>query len=244
MPFLKQHLEVLKASMADSGSWGRAQAPARWAQALPPHELPGAIATHNRPLSREELRELCRDPAVDVLTAYLCIMAWGGQRRDHGREAWRHRDRIQRALTRLREEDLSQNAAFNVFAAEEPIKGLAVAFFTKLIFFFRKPATGYFILDQWTGNSMNLLCGYEVVPLDPSWTVSRRTTAAAYDKYCELMVELSKQLCVSPDQTEQLLLSEGGRAPKPWRRHVLQERQAKPKPGRRNSYPKTDMNDF
>jgi hypothetical protein len=91
---------------------------------------------------------------------------------------------------------------------------------------------------------MNLLCGYEVVPLDRSWTVSRRTTAAAYDKYCELMVELSKQLCVSPDQTEQLLLSEGGRAPKPWRRHVLQERQAKPKPGRRNSYPKTDMNDF
>jgi hypothetical protein len=53
--------------MTDSGSWGRAQAPARWAQALPPHELPGAIATYNRPLSREELRELCRDPAVDVL---------------------------------------------------------------------------------------------------------------------------------------------------------------------------------
>ena len=122
--------------MADSGSWGRAQAPARWAQALPPHELPGAIATHNRPLSRGELRELCRDPAVDVLTAYLCIIAWGGQRRDHGRDAWRHRDRIERALTRLREEHLGQNAAFNVFAAEDPIKCLAVHFFTKLIFFF------------------------------------------------------------------------------------------------------------
>jgi hypothetical protein len=232
LPFLKQHLEVLKASTADSGSWGRAQAPARWAQALPPHELPEAIASYNRPLSREELREVCRDPAVDVLTAYLCIMAWGGQRRDHGRMAWSHRSRIQR-----------QGAAFNVFAAEDPIQGLAVAFFTKLIFFFRKPASGYFILDQWTGNSMNLLCGYEVVPLDPSWTVSRRTTAAAYDKYCELIVELSKQLCVSPDQTEQLLLSEGGRAPKPWRRHVLQERHAKSKRGRRNSYPKTEMND-
>jgi hypothetical protein len=94
-------------------------------------------------------------------------MAWGGQRRDHGRDAWRHRDRIRRALTRLREEDLSQNAAFNVFAADDPIKGLAVAFFTKLIFFFRKPESGYFILDQWTGNSMNLLCGYEVIALDP-----------------------------------------------------------------------------
>jgi len=169
--------------MAESGSWGRAQAPARWSQALPSHELPAAIATHNRPLSRGKLRELCRDPAVDLLTAYFYIMARHGQRRDHGRDAWRHRDRIQRALTRLREENLSQGAAFNVFAADDPIKGLAVAFFAKLIFFFRKPAAGYFILDQWTGNSMNLLSEYKVVSLDPSWTVSRRTTAATYDKY-------------------------------------------------------------
>jgi hypothetical protein len=57
------------------------------------------------------------------------------------------------------------------------------------------------------------------------------------------MLELSNELRVPPDQAEQLLLSEGGRAPKPWRRHVLQERQAKPKRGRRNSYPKTEMND-
>ena len=234
MPFLKQHLEVLKASKADSGSWGRAQAPARWAQALPSHELPGAIATHNRPLSREELRELCRDPAVDVLTAYLCIMAWGGQRRDHGRRAWSHRERIQRALIRFREEDLSQGAAFNVFAVEDPIPYLSVAFFTKLIFFFRKSESGYFILDQWTGNSMNILCGNEVIALDPTWTVSRRTTAEAYENYCELMVALSKELCIPPDQTEQLLLSEGGRAPKPWRRHVSQERLEKSKRAERD----------
>ena len=236
MPFLKQHLEVLKASMTDSGSWGRAQAPARWAQALLPLDIPSAVATYNRPLSREELRELCRDPAVDVLTAYLCIMAWGGQRRNHGRDAWRHRDRIQRSLIRLREEDLSQGAAFNIFAVEDPIPYLGVAFFTKLIFFFRKPASGYFILDQWTGNSMNILCGRKVIPLDPLWTVSRRTTAEAYDKYCELMLELSNELRVPPDQAEQLLLSEGGRAPKPWRRHVLQERQAKSKRAGKNSY--------
>lgn len=222
MPFEADHVETLKASMAEPGSWGLAQAPSRWAQTLQKAELPTSIQAYDKPLSRGQLRRLCRNPEVDVLVAYLCVMAWGGQRRNHARTAWNHRASIRNALIQLREHDLSHVDAFNLFSGTNAIPSLGVAFFTKLIFFFRMPKPGYFILDQWTGRSMNILCGHEVIPLDAAGTVSRRTTAEAYQEYCRLMCKLSEKLCIPPNRTEQLLLSEGGRNPKPWRQHVLQ----------------------
>lgn len=217
--FVHDHLEALKSSMTQPGSWNRAHKVSDWVQSLNIPDAPPAIARLDHRMGRKELRNQCRNERSDVLVGYLCTMAWGGQHRRYARAAWEQRTRLSVKLTALRDGNLSRTAAFDLFTGDGAVPGLGVAFFTKLLFFFREAEDAY-ILDQWTGKSINLLCGQEVVPFDAN-AVSRRMTANHYARYCSTIEDLGTALGTTPAEAEALLLSEGGRRPAPWRAHVL-----------------------
>jgi hypothetical protein len=122
------------------------------------------------------------------------------------------------------------------------------AYYTKLIYFLmpRDSAcpVGY-IMDQWLGCSVNLLCHQEVVRMDTMviWTAQKRGTARSsvrratsrvsplhtsehYERFCQAVELLAERMGVgwTPDAAELALMSSGGHSPAPWRSYVVQRR--------------------
>jgi hypothetical protein len=99
---------------------------------------------------------------------------------------------------------------------------LGPAFFTKLLYFF-SPGNNFFIMDQWTAKSINLLKGEEVVKLDSDpqsphrHFVARRNCGSDYNKFCEKIDELAIFLGVSGEEIEQRLFA----GVHPWRGYVI-----------------------
>lgn len=117
------------------------------------------------------------------------------------------------------------------------------AYYTKLIFFLM-PRTGGcnpgYIMDQWVGCSINLLASSRVVLMDyslmwkrfkggvrqeASFVVSDLNDEKHYEAYCCHIEEVAKRIGRKPDDTELLLMSEGGRIKQQWREYVIQNRQ-------------------
>ena len=174
--------------------------------------------------SRMDVRRICRDPACHVLFGYVCVMAWGQQHwHVPGYEAHR---KIVRRLRRLRKERLSHYQVYNLFTGKRRIPGLGPSFFTKLIYFFssRQPieSARFYIMDQWTAKSINLLTGRRVVLLAPSPTT--KNTYENYEAYCQEVDCMAKLLGIPGDKVEERLMSKGGRdkAAGEWRKHVRQ----------------------
>lgn len=67
-------------------------------------------------------------------------------------------------LNLLRTGGLSRCEAYRLFLGTGAIPGIGPAFFTKLIYFF-SPTPDFYILDQWTAKSVNLLTGNWVVKM-------------------------------------------------------------------------------
>jgi len=176
-------------------------------------------------LNRVDLRRICRDPTVDVLSAFSCTMAWGGQRHNHFRVAIKSHS-LRQVLELLRA-GLPRDVAFkllNDLYRQKKLPGLGIAFFTKLIFFFSPSADG-FILDQWTAKSAALLCTFPPIRLGGSGKYhfpATDTSGAEYLDFCKFVEHLTKQLnkrlkSWTNSQTEIALFGGKGTA---WRKHV------------------------
>ena len=210
--------------------------PARWAEDLPnaPTALPSTKQT------RQEVQSQCREKHVDALFAYACAMAWGGQndrfertsRPGHKTLAWKHRHLILPKLQVLRGGRLTHCQAYNLFSGPNSIPGLGPAFFTKLIYFFSPPppegTIGFYIMDQWTAKSVDLLTQRWVVRLARSESTSPThiNKSGNYEAFCVEVEKLAEGLGLNGpdagDQVEQRLMSEGGHKPQTWRKHVKQ----------------------
>lgn len=198
--------------------------PAVWAAQ---HEI--AAQGHPLPahrLTRQQVRAVCQDPSLPVLHGYICAMAWGLQgaagRGKHVRNAWAGRDEIARRLTLLRAGGFSRRRAYDLFA-EDPIPGLGPSYFTKLIYFFRPDADVGYIMDQWTGKSVNLLTGHHVVRMYGA-APAAANTSENYEGFCRVVDWLATHTGCTGDELEQRLFSQNGqfRRPRgPWRAYVV-----------------------
>jgi hypothetical protein len=152
-------------------------------------------------------------------------MAWGmqgaGLGARHVLDAWEQKEKIKELLTKLRDKQQTRKQAYRLFV-DNPIPGLGPAYFTKLIYFFCDASDRY-IMDQWTGKSVNLLCGRQIVRIDLD-AVSRRNDELDYEAFCRVIDHMAVMRRCSGDDLEQGLFSTNaaGRQKRgTWRQHVL-----------------------
>jgi len=173
-------------------------------------------------LDRNAVRAICRDPRQNVLFGYVCAMAWGGQGDGNGRRnpinAWAHAQVIAVRLTALRMGGLTRSEAYNLFCNGGEIPGLGPSFFTKLLYFF-SPTPSFFIMDQWTAKSVNLLTGTRVVRMYGS-SPTRDNTGGNYQAFCEEVDLMAGLIGCAGQEAEERLFSQGGRHSWPWRAYV------------------------
>ncbi len=191
--------------------------PRAWVARLGLQSVLDAATLPNAQLNRTDVRLICRDSNHSVLFGYVCAMAWGLQRRANVKNAWGEHDKIADLLLQLRAGGLSRRQAYDLFCGAGEVKGLGPSYFTKLLYFF-SPALDYYIMDQWTAKSINLLTGVHVVRVyDDSPT--RENKGGNYQAFCEEVDHLAKLLRQTGDQIEQRLFAGDG-ARTSWRAYV------------------------
>ena len=242
--FLEHHLAAFRAiPYVEQGPFNHIS-PYQWAQNyLGLNE--GELRALNLPVeavARPQVRTACR-PGLDVVRGYVIAMAWGAQEKGPGgakkvREAWGGRQQIRSHLERIQTLGLSRREAFGLFE-QDPIRYLGPAYFTKLIYFFSPygdAGRDRYIMDKWTGKSINLLTGEHIVQLTKSpskagevdHVAAQSNTADNYEAFCREVDALAVELNVGApphrvftgEMVERMLFSMGGRDPEPWRRHV------------------------
>jgi Putative 8-oxoguanine DNA glycosylase OGG-like protein len=177
----------------------------------------------NRALNRSEVRKICQDGSIDVLASFSCVMAWGGQRRDHYKKAIENKHLPE--IIGLLIKGIPREAAFNFLNdlyLSKKLTGIGIAFFTKLIYFFGSKQNG-FILDQWTSKSSALLCVSPPVRIGKTrqngktiYFPEKDTTGAEYEKFCCFIEHLADKLGWNADATEVALFGKGTA----WRKHI------------------------
>ncbi len=138
------------------------------------------------PLSRADVRAICTNRFIEPLAAYAVAMAWGEQRDDHFAVSISS-SALPVLLEELRTSKNSREHDFGVTAAAG-IDGLGIAFYTKLLYFFR-PAADAYILDQWTAKSAHLLFSPAPMRLgspgeDGYYGPHPATTPKEYEAFC------------------------------------------------------------
>ncbi|MBB4064404.1 8-oxoguanine DNA glycosylase OGG fold protein [Gellertiella hungarica] len=183
-------------------------------------------------LKRDDLKRLSADSSVPPESLFWSIMAWGGMRRSHCSLVSDYVKReIAPIIEDIRSGNLSRSDAYDRFKrnhAENRQPGLGPAFFTKLIFFCSPRHDGY-IMDRWTGNSINLLFGdvpsMAVVRMTPAFYVDHSNTARQYEEFCTLVEDLAGMGKCSPEEIEIRLFAGNGKghSPTSWRQYVRKQ---------------------
>lgn len=204
--------------------FAEAKAPRTWADfiGITDSELEGSGFTLDdlpeTVLTRAEVRAICTDRENPVMFGYICCMAWGNQgvppRSNSARMAWAGRDKTAGILLNIRDGGLTRSEAYELFCGEGEVSGLGVSYFTKLIFFFM-PNDDCYIMDQWTGKSINYLAARSVVRMTRE-APTRANTGANYADYCRLVDLLGNMLAEigqesRGEKVEQRLFSKGGK---------------------------------
>lgn len=144
-------------------------------------------------------------------------------------------------VTTIREERVSRAQSYKLLSdlrKQKVLPGMGPAYFTKLIFFLRgarKEGTGY-IMDQWTGCSINLLAaGSPPVLMNAAYTwasprrfsadfrVSELNDEIRYERFCSGLDKIAEELSMSQIDAELLLMS-AGRGKGAWRSYVKKHR--------------------
>jgi hypothetical protein len=152
-------------------------------------------------------------------------MAWGGQgqgpgKAQHVRNAWIARGAISEKLAALRVGNLSRAEAYDLFSGHQAIAGLGPSYLTKLLYFF-SPELTFYIMDQWTVKSVNLLTGEHICRIHGA-APSYLNTGRNYQAFCEVVDDLAVLHGSTGEEIEQRLFSSGGIPRAPWRQHVYE----------------------
>jgi Ca-activated chloride channel family protein len=170
-------------------------------------------------LDRQAVRGLCRNPSVHVLIGYAAVMAWGGMRFTHYEKSLSglSREVLQRTLEHLKESQLDRRSDFAIMSrAAQNIDGLGIAFYTKLLFFFRAKSDAY-ILDQFTAKSACLIFENCQVPLASGDLADPKTSPEAYEWFCASVDEMGRDLGKTGEAIESAMFDvRGGK----WRNYL------------------------
>ena len=222
-PYKQPHYDKFVAiPFQQQGALGKS--PRQWVAGLGLQDVPDVEQLPQQPLDRAGVRAICSDPNTPVLFGYVCAMCWGWQEKgprgaSGATGAWQSRGKIEQHLQKLRTGNLNRCEAYNLFRGEGEVKGLGPSYFTKLLFFF-SPADDFWIMDQWTGKSINLLTGKNVVRFSGS-SPSGQNKGGNYQAYCEEIDALATLLNTNGNEIEQRLMSKGKPNPWPWRSYVV-----------------------
>jgi hypothetical protein len=168
-------------------------------------------------LRRSDLKTICQNREIQVLSAYVAVMAWGGQGRGHPQTTWNQRFAIEKKLNKIKSQSPDREEAFSMFIGEGRIRGLGPSYFTKLLYFFNK--NPMYIMDLWTSLSVNLLTGTQVVPVSSHY-IHSRVTPAQYSQFCEVVDEIARRTGYPPDQIEMRMFDGANPNSESWRNFV------------------------
>jgi hypothetical protein len=104
--------------------------------------------------------------------------------------------------------------------AQNLLPGLGVSFFTKLICFINPNLNGY-ILDQWTGKSVNLLFDDQLIAITNYGWINDNNTPETYELFCQRIEEIALILGCTPLEAEEKIFSNGGIIRGVWRQYIL-----------------------
>ena len=187
-----------------------------------------------KPIHREEIYQMVINRDIETISCVSAILAWGGMRRTSGVTALSTVNQWLPICDEIRNSKLSRTEAYEKLMSirlKNQMKGMGPAFFTKLIFFLMhgQKNQGY-IMDQWTGASVNLLSESELVKLKKTKTkdtyfetVTDNNTAKDYENFCSYVECLADKLKQNPVKVELAMFSEG-RGKGIWRKYVIASR--------------------
>ena len=207
-------------------------APSGWVGFINKHAQNLDVNMHRfskTPLDRQALYAMAAETEVSDLEFALNVLSWGGMRRDHGARLFKTVEQWIHVIGQIRSGRFTREIAYEEFQRlriEGSLSGMGPAFFTKLIFF-GLPAHDGYILDQWTGRSINFLLDKQLVKLQRTKTghrVSDSNDSLIYSNFCTAIEELTALLPTIDDAryTEELLFSWGGRKKGLWRSYLLE----------------------
>ena len=226
-----QHKNAFYNSMSQVFTDTLGTSAASWYSHIAKSSRGGALQNLSKhPASRETLFRMSSDFEVSDFDLTIAILAWGGMRRDSGRSALSNFKSWRFIISKLRQGELDRADAFEVFAEirrNGELKGMGIAYFTKLVFFAGQNHDGY-IMDQWTARSVNLLADEEVVKL--RWAklgkkriavVSDLNTANDYVAFCEFIEAIAEEASdqTTPQDVEKAMFSMG-RGKGIWRNYL------------------------
>lgn len=184
-------------------------------------ELPAIL---NQQFDRNSLFDCCRNPNNSNLAVTTAILAWGGMRFDHARTLFQHWNHLDPIVKDLRTGTIqSRLEAFYRIQQQRSLgnlPGLGIGFFTKLICFLNPNLNG-FILDQWTGKSINLLYDEKFIIISNTGWVTDNNTPEIYNEFCNRVEHLAEILTIESIMAEELLFSTGGRKRGQWRSYLI-----------------------
>lgn len=162
--------------------------------------IPPQLRRNVGQLTRAQVRSICRDPNVDPLLGYAAVMAWGGQNFRFFEISIRTSNLVP-LLHRLKSSAYSRAVDFDYCLGR--INSVGIAYFTKLLFFFR-PVPDAYILDQWTAKGIVFLCApTSPIRLDRSGHApAPDTRGLEYDDFCQCLEQYAMPMGWTADQVE------------------------------------------
>jgi hypothetical protein len=248
-PFDRNHLDVLKKMRANycrQTEEAASRTGLDWYNSLQlpaDFKVPAGIEKQTSKPNRDVLFKLASDQSVTTVTLCAVILAWGGMRASNGKMLFSQQDRWREAVDKVRFNKLTRREAYRLLhelRLKGELPGMGPAYFTKLIFFLRGPGVndmGY-IMDQWTGCSVNVLTGNPSMVLmnvtctwksattvSSDFTVSDRNGPDHYEQFCAAVDHIAAAMDLDRQDAELLLMSQG-RGRGDWRKHVITHRKA------------------
>jgi hypothetical protein len=188
----------------------------------------------DKPVRREDIYQMVTSRDIGTISCVATILAWGGMQRQSGVTALSTVSHWLPVCDEIRGGKLSRIEGYEKLMSiriKKQMKGMGPAFFTKLIFFLMhgQKNQGY-IMDQWTGASVNLLSESELVKVKKQKkkdtyfeTIADENTGKDYENFCSYVEYLAEKLMQNPVSVELALFSEG-RGKGIWRNYVVASR--------------------
>ena len=208
-------------------------------------------------ISVDDLKKFCKSEK-SYIKKIIAIFAWGGMNEKYfitcmtGRKVIKSKDQnkylidqdskkissnhkhLVILLKSIQRIDLSRKEIFKLFQHLN-LSGCKIAYFTKLMFFLAPKENWCFILDQWTGRSVNLLLGPDDSLINMNHDkknnkqyVNDKNTEETYEMFCNIIEDLSIRISsdlkinFQPHHVEQLLFSRPNPNKLSWRTYVEQ----------------------
>lgn len=188
------------------------------------------IKLSNERLCRKMLRDFCDNKRNNDTDCVASVMSWGGQRVSHGRMVFNTDNEQNRAVDAIKpivasmragkETRISAYKKFHYLRLNSKIKGMGIAYYTKLIYFCDPKYDGY-ILDQWLAKSVNLLLTNSPIEVTKYGYVTDRNDAQIYEEFCRVIDYIAVDTNKTPDQIETAMFSHGGRKKGEWRQYLI-----------------------